>query len=113
MNRSQHVRTHLIALGERGMASLLYLTRAGLIVQDIKNCQRQMIEEEEYPISVDIALKYLRKVHDYTSLLDYYNKKQQVGVGRFSHVVKRTANDSGKVFKGNREGNAFVAAQLD
>lgn len=78
MYRSQHVRSHLIALGEKGMSSLLYLTRAGLIVQDVKNCQRQLIEEEEYPISVDIALKYLRKMHDYNSLLDYYNKKQQV-----------------------------------
>lgn len=88
MYRSQHVRSHLIALGERGMASLLYLTRAGLIVQDVKNCQRQMIEEEGFPISVDIALKYLRQVHDYPSLLDYYNKKQQVFVWFFFHVVK-------------------------
>ena len=60
------------------MSSLFYLSRAGLIVQDVANSQKQLIEEEGFPISVDIALNYLRKVHDYPSLLDYYNKNQQV-----------------------------------
>lgn len=64
------------------MTSLLYLSRAGLIVQDVNNCQRQMIEEDGYPISVDIALNYLRKEQVYTSLLDYYNRKQQVWILR-------------------------------
>ena len=71
------------------MTSLLYLTRSGLIVQDVKNCQLQLIEEEDYPVSADIALKYLRKVHDYQSLLDYYNKTQQVYSYDYTYFLVR------------------------
>ena len=56
----------------------------------MKNCQLQLIEEEDYPVSVDIALKYLRKVHDYQSLLDYYNKTQQVySYVNYSYILVR------------------------
>ena len=66
------------------------------IEDEYENCLKEQkvgdyeLTKEDYPVSVDIALKYLRKVHDYQSLLDYYNKTQQVySYVNYSYILVR------------------------